>query len=184
MKAVFAAVLSLLPAFSAHSATLAGDSIDAYVSAYGGRIYGFGLDRPFVVSDGTVDTKQYSNAFTLNVNGDGFNIQFLTYGQFSSSAAFTMSDLNFHSTAPVELSGLTIDTNIVGHTTDITPTAIRLNLGDVYINTDKYFRAKFVTSAVPEVSTLSLMAVGLLGVAVMFSRGNAASRTDRVNDKV
>ncbi len=166
--------LALLATSQASSATLAGDTVDAFISVDYGfgpeRKSGFGLDGPFVVADGTADTKQYSSAFTLNVDGDGFNIQFLILGRWAPGTTFTLNDFDFFSSEPVSLSGLNINTSLAGYSTEIGSDYIRLNLGDVYIGPDKYFQATFVTSPVPEPSTLVFSAIALAGVATQVHR--------------
>src|SRR4051812_22896904 len=83
------------------SASLAGDTID--VGMYRtvdtgrgiGRITGFGLDGPFVVQDGIADMKQYSVAYTVNVDGGGFAVDYLNSFQWGNGVVFRLSDLNF-----------------------------------------------------------------------------------------
>jgi hypothetical protein len=156
-----------LPAF-ASAASLEGDTIDAYISAYGGRISGFGLDAPFVVTNGTLDTKTYSSAFKLNVDGTSFDIKFLLDAQFASDATLTLADLDFDVPNYI-LSNAVLNSNLTGYSFETGSDYLRINLGDVFIGTDKYIQGSFITSPVPEPSTgiLAALGLGVLGIARM-----------------
>lgn len=167
MKALnLAASLVFLISSSTSAATLAGDTIDAYVGGFYGltRVNGFGLDRPFVVKDGKTDTKQYSNVFTLDVDGDGFGINFYLYSQLTDGFTLNLTGLDFAASAPVTLSGLDVSTNLAGVTYGVGPDSIKLQLGNVMTDNGMYFKAKFITTPVPELGTSTLLAVGLIAL--------------------
>jgi len=152
---------------SASAATIAGDTIDAYAGGFYGieRIKGFGLDAPFVVKDGRSDTKQYSNAFTLDVDGDGFSVNFYFFSQLADGFRLNLVDLNFDAPSPVALVDLDVTTNLSGVTFKVGPESVQINLGNVKTDNGMYFNAKFLTSPVPEVSTVALLGLGLVAIA-------------------
>ncbi len=151
----------------ATAATLAGDTIDAYVGGVYGqpRLTGFGLDAPFVVKDGRSDTKQYSNAFTLDVDGNGFQINFLLYSVLKDGFTINLTDLDFSAPSPVILSDLTVSTNVTGLNYEFTEDSVKILLGNVFIDNGMYFKASFSTSPVPEPSNSILMTLGLAWLA-------------------
>ena len=162
--------------------TLEGDTVDAAMirtidTGYGlGRIVGYGLEGPFVVVNGPADVQQYSEHYLLDIDGDHFTVDFL--GQFTSGwqegTVLRLSDLDFSGTS--FLSGLNIDTNLVGYTLTFGSNYIDIGLGGTEFSGSTYFNATFKVSqvtAIPEPATLALMAVGLLGVA------SAAKRSRR-----
>lgn len=100
----FSGVLTSLLAAAAmnvQAAGLAGDSIDAAMirtvdTGYGlGRIYGYGLDRPFVVLDGASDLQKYSGTFTLDVDSHGFSIKFLSSAGWQDGIVLRLANLDF-----------------------------------------------------------------------------------------
>jgi hypothetical protein len=112
----------------------------------------------------------------LDIDGDHFTVDFL--GQFTSGwqegTVLRLSDLDFSGAS--FLSGLEIDTNLVGYTLAFGSNYIDIGLGGTEFSGSTYFNATFKVSqvtAIPEPATLALMAVGLLGVA------SAAKRSRR-----
>ena len=167
--------LALVLATGASAApTLEGDTVDAAMirtidTGYGlGRIYGYGLEGPFVVVDGPGDGQQYSEHFVLDIDGDHFTVDFL--GQFPSGwqegTVLRLSDLDF-SPASV-LTGLDVDTNLAGYTLTLGSDFIDIGLGGTQFSGTTFFNGTFRVSqvtAIPEPTTLALMLAGLLGVA-------------------
>jgi hypothetical protein len=154
--------------------TLEGDTVDAAMIRTIDT--GYGLEGPFVVVNGPADVQQYSEHYLLDIDGDHFTVDFL--GQFTSGwqegTVLRLSDLDFSGTS--FLSGLNIDTNLVGYTLTFGSNYIDIGLGGTEFSGSTYFNATFKVSqvtAIPEPATLALMAVGLLGVA------SAAKRSRR-----
>ncbi|MFC3376523.1 PEPxxWA-CTERM sorting domain-containing protein [Rugamonas sp. CCM 8940] len=170
----FVALLSsLLFAAGAQAApTLLGDTVDAGMyrtvdTGHGvGRINGFGLDAPFVVQAGTADLQHYSVAYSLNVEGDKFLIDFLHPSQWGSGIVFRLSGLDF-SPAGGHLSSLTVDSNLSGYTLKVGKDYVEIGLAGVKGTADSYFTGSFNVSAVPEPSSWAMLALGLgaLGAA-------------------
>ncbi|GLI37497.1 PEP-CTERM sorting domain-containing protein [Geobacter hydrogenophilus] len=186
-------VLSLLATTattSAHASpiTLTGDEIDAAMirtvdSGYGlGRINGYGLDSPFVVQDGNSDEKQYSSLFKLNVDGGGFSVKFLYSAGWQEGVVLRLSDLDFAPTGSF-LSSLAIDTNLVGYTLSVGPDSIDIGLGETHFTNNTYFDGTFnvsspeSVSAVPEPASISLIALGLVGVIAMRKRSRYTNKS-------
>ena len=163
--------LFVATAANAQAFTLAGDTIDAAMirtvdTGYGlGRISGYGLDAPFVVAEGTADQRQYSSAFSINVDGGAFDIRFLTSAGWQQGIVLRLTDLDFSPSGSF-LSGLTVDTNLVGYGLTIGPDSIDIGLGGTHFTSSTYFTGTFnVITAVPEPSSLALLALGLIGIA-------------------
>jgi hypothetical protein len=183
MKFVEWTAAALALAFASQVAaapTLAGDTVDAAMirtvdNGYGlGRVVGYGLEGPFVVVNGPSDGQQYSEHFVLNIDGEHFSIDFL--GQFSSGwqegTVLRLSDLDFFPTS--FLTGLDVDTNLVGYTLTLGADFIDIGLGGTEFSGATFFDGTFRVSqvtAIPEPSTLVLMLAGLLGVASLSHRG-------------
>jgi hypothetical protein len=166
-------LLGLFFAANAHAGvTLTGDLVDAGMyrtvdTGRGvGRITGFGLDQPFVVEEGVADRKQYSVAYALDVDGGGFAIDYLNAFSWGAGVVFRLSDLDF--TNGGLLKSLAIDTNMVGYGLTVGADFIEINLSGVKGTRDVYFNGQFVTtSAVPEPSSVALLALGLAGVVLI-----------------
>ena len=149
--------------------TLAGDQIDAAIvrttfdAFFGiGRINGYGLDAPFVVQDGTADTHQYSSVFKLNVDGDKFFLNFLSFARWQEGIVLRLSDLDF-STVGSYLSSINVDTNLAGYGLSVGTDYVEIGLGGTNFTPSTYFTGTFNTSSVPEPGSLALVAMGLLG---------------------
>ena len=189
MRLVEGIVAGLALAFAtgvAAAPTLEGDTVDAAMirtvdTGYGlGRVVGYGLEGPFVVVNGPTDGQQYSEHFILDIDSDHFTVDFL--GQFSSGwqegTVLRLSDLDF-SPASV-LTGLDVDTNLVGYTLALGADFIDIGLGETHFSGTTFFNGTFRVSqvtAIPEPTTLALMLAGLLGVASAGKRAQQAARS-------
>lgn len=166
-------------AANAHAGvTLAGDIVDAGMyrtvdTGRGvGRITGFGLDAPFMVQDGPADQKKYSVAYTLDVNGDGFLMDYVNPFQWGAGIVFRLSDLDFSHGA--SLATLIVDTNMSGYGLNIGADFIELDLTGMRGDGNVFFKGTFVTAAatdVPEPAPLALLALGLAGAGWVRRRG-------------
>lgn len=169
--------LTLLATAPAHAGpiSLAGDQIDAAMirtidTGYGiGRISGYGLDAPFVVQEGNADQQQYSSSFSLDVDGNGFSIWFLSMAGWQDGIVLGLSDLDF-SPMGSSLSSVKVDTNLVGYALTTGPDWIDIGLGETHFTADTYFIGTFEVSSVPEPSTIALVFLGLLGVSALRKR--------------
>lgn len=156
--------------------TLAGDTIDAGMyrtvdTGRGtGRIMGFGLDQPFVVEEGTADQKRYSVAYTLDVDGHSFMMDYQNIFHWGEGIVFRLSDLDFSNGAA--LASLKVDTNMTGYRVNVGADFVELDMSGVRGNRDIYFRGSFVTAAaaVPEPGSLPLLALGIGAFALGRSR--------------
>jgi hypothetical protein len=156
--------------------SLVGDLVDAGMyrtidTGRGvGRILGFGLDQPFMVEEGAADLKKYSVAYSLNVDGGGFAIDYLNSFSWGSGIVFRLSDLDFSNGGL--LKSLVVDSNMSGYTLNVGKDFVEINLSGVRGTRDAYFNGQFVTTAaqVPEPSSMALLALGLAGVAFAAKR--------------
>ena len=166
--------LSLLTATVAHASpvTLTGDQIDVAMirtinNGYGlGRVLGYGLANPFIVQDGSADQQQYSSAFTLDVDGDGFSIRFLSTAGWQAGTLLRFSDLDFSGVGS-SLASLSVDTNLVGYSLSTGSDWIDIGLGGTRFTSNTYFNGTFQVSSVPEPMSIALVALGLLGVITL-----------------
>lgn len=168
---MFAATLLATTAVQASPVTLAGDTIDAAIVRtindpyYGeGRLFGYGLDAPFVVQDGNSDQKKYSSAFKLDVDGDKFSVWFLSLAGWQDGIVLRLSDLDFSQPGST-LSSVSANTNLVGYTLTVGADSIDLGLGGTHFTPSTYFVGTFGVSSVPEPASLALVVLGLAGVA-------------------
>ncbi|HNM22711.1 MAG: PEP-CTERM sorting domain-containing protein [Betaproteobacteria bacterium] len=169
--------LALLTATAAHAGptTLVGDQIDAAMirtidTGYGlGRIFGYGLDAPFVVQDGNADQHQYSSAFKLDVDGNKFSIRFLQLAGWQDGIVLRLSDLDFSPIGSV-LSSVSVNTNLAGYTLTTGADWIDLGLGGTHFTANTYFIGTFDVSSVPEPTPLALVSLGLLYVSALRKR--------------
>lgn len=167
-------LLGLFVAANAHAdVTLTGDLVDAGMyrtvdTGRGiGRITGFGLDAPFVVAEGASDRKQYSVAYGLDVDGDRFGIDYLNSFSWGTGIVFRLEDLDFSNGAILE--SLMVDTNMVGYVLSVGTDFVEIDLSGVSGTRDAYFNGQFITAhtaQVPEPSSLALLMLGAVGVAL------------------
>lgn len=146
--------------------TLTGDLIDAGMyrtvdTGRGlGRIVGFGLDQPFVVAEGASDRRQYSVAYSLDVDGTGFAIDYLNAFSWGTGIVFRLNDLDFADGSL--LKSLVVDTNMTGYALHVGADFLEIDLSGVRGTRDAYFNGQFVTSAqVPEPTAPALLALAL-----------------------
>jgi hypothetical protein len=162
--------------------SLSGDTIDAGMyrtvdTGRGvGRIVGFGLDNPFVVEDGVADQKKYSVAYTLDVDGDRFAIDYLNPFAWGAGIVFRMTDLDFSNGALLQ--SLAVDTNMVGYGLTVGADYVEINLSGVKGTRDAYFNGQFITAAaeVPEPSSIALLGLGLAGIGFGARRARATRK--------
>lgn len=181
----FSGVLTSLLAAAAmnvQAAGLAGDSIDAAMirtvdTGYGlGRIYGYGLDRPFVVLDGASDLQKYSGTFTLDVDSHGFSIKFLSSAGWQDGIVLRLANLDFGAPDIYALKGVSVETNLIGYSLSTGPDSLDILLGGTRFTESTYFNGTFSISSVPEPSALTLLAVALAPM-LMVARSRVEKRS-------
>lgn len=149
---------------------LAGDSIDAAIiktidTGYGvGRVMGFGLDEAFTVVDGSSDLRKYSTAFTLDVDDQGFVIQFLKTAGWQAGTILRLSDMDFGDPGTRALSGVDLDTNLAGVSFTSGANYLDIQWGGTQFDSETYLHGTFVVAPVPEAGTFALLALGLVGL--------------------
>jgi hypothetical protein len=173
---------------NADTPTLEGDTIDAAIiktidNGYGlGRNLGFGLDAPFVVVNGPADLHQYSDVFKLDVDGDHFSIDFLELAGWQDGTLFRLSDLDF-SVPGSFLAGVAVSTNLVGYTLTFGSDYIDIAWGGTQFTADTFLTGTFAVGqvpAIPEPSSLALMAAGLAGMASFAKKRSRKLRSGEV----
>ena len=181
VRAAVVAALSATSVLAAHAQTIAGDEIDVGIyrtidTGYGlGRVYGYGLDGPFVVENGFGDEKTYSSAFTINVEALYFDVDFLTLAGWQEGTVLRLTDFDFREIPyPVYLGIGYVESNLVGDFT-VTNTAdsIEVAWGGTQFDQDTYLRVIFgaiPVAPVPEPETWALMLVGLASVGAIVHR--------------
>lgn len=178
----FLAGLIAAAAVNVQAAGLAGDSIDAAVirtvdTGYGlGRISGYGLDRPFVVLDGSSDLQQYRGTFTLDVDDHGFSIKFLSSAGWQDGIVLRLTDLDFGASGMYALKGLNVETNLIGYSLTTGADSVDILLGGTRFTEKTYFNATFAISSVPEPGALTLLALGLAPM-LMVARRESKNRS-------
>ena len=148
------------------NASLIGDTIDAGIYAYDGtRILGYGLDEPFIVAAGISDQKQYSDIFLLNVEANGFYIDYILDCPPTStcgwSAEFRIFDLNFRD----GINGVSVESNAAGWNDSFltfTDNSVTLHWNAISWDSDTYFDVTL--SSVPLPPAVWLLSSGLLGL--------------------
>ncbi len=157
---------------TAQTGTLVGDTIDAAMirtvdTGFGlGRITGYGLDAPFIVLDGLTDQRQYSSAFSLNVDGSQFGIRFLSTAGWQDGIVLRISDLDFSGGS--FLSGVTINTNVSnlsGYTLTTSADWLEIGLGGTQFTPSTILAGSFNVTPVTVPSSFVLLTMGLLAVA-------------------
>ena len=155
----------------ATAGTLVGDSIDVSMNrtidtGYGvGRISGYGLEAPFTVIDGDGDKQLYSSAFTIDVDGSGFKVQFLTSAGWQQGILLRLNDLDFKSSSGYELRDLTINSNLSGYSFAVGSDFIDIGLGGTRFLPSTYLSVAFGTAPIPEPGTFALFSVALATLA-------------------
>ncbi|MDO9312965.1 MAG: PEP-CTERM sorting domain-containing protein [Burkholderiaceae bacterium] len=136
-------------------------------TGYGlGRITGFGLEAPFTVIDGDADKQEYSSAFTIDVDGSGFKVQFLTRAGWQDGVLLRLSDLDFKSGSGNELKDLTVSSNLSGYSLAVGSDYIDIGLGGTQFLPSTYLSVAFGAAPVPEPGTLALFSLALAALAV------------------
>ncbi|MDQ1832549.1 PEP-CTERM sorting domain-containing protein [Massilia scottii] len=159
-------------------ASLLGDTVDAGMyrtidTGKGvGRITGFGLDSPFVVENGLADQKNYSVAYTLNVDADRFVMDYRNPFAWGAGIVFRLTDLDFSNGA--SLQSLMVDTNMVGYGLTVGADYVEINLSGVSGTRDAYFSGQFITTAVPEPTSIAMLSLGLAVVGFGAHRARKA----------
>ncbi|MFB9245459.1 PEP-CTERM sorting domain-containing protein [Massilia antarctica] len=159
-------------------ASLLGDTVDAGMyrtvdTGKGvGRIMGFGLDGPFVVENGLADQKNYSVAYTLDVDADRFAIDYRNPFAWGNGIVFRLTDLDFSNGA--SLQSLKVDTNMVGYGLTVGADYVEINLSGVHGTRDAYFNGQFITTAVPEPTSFAMLSLGLAVVGFGARRARKA----------
>ncbi len=155
-------------AMNVQASGLAGDSIDAAVirTVSGGyplgRISGHGLEQPFTVVDGPSDLQKYSGAFTLDVDDHGFSLKFLITAGWQDGIVLRLSDLDFGTPGTNFLTGVNVETNLIGYSLATQANSVDILLGGTRFTESTYLNGTFVTSAVPEPDAFILLALGLV----------------------
>jgi len=183
VRAAVVAALSATSVLAAHAQTIAGDEIDVGIyrtidTGYGlGRVYGYGLDGPFVVENGFGDEKTYSSAFTINVEALYFDVDFLTLAGWQEGTVLRLTDFDFREIPyPVYLGIGYVESNLVGsYTVTNTDDSIEVAWGGTQFNEDTYLKVFFPpspveVSAIPEPETWALMVAGSAGLGAVARR--------------
>ena len=189
IRAAVVTVLSATSMLATQAQTLAGDEIDVGIyrtvdTGYGlGRVFGYGLDGPFVVENGFGDEKTYSSVFRINVEALYFEVDFITLAGWQEGTVLRLSDFDFREIPyPVYLAGIAyVESNLVGaFTVTHTADSIDVNWGGTQFNEDTYLKVFFPPSpvtAVPEPETWALMLAGLASVGAISRRRASRPRS-------
>ena len=160
-------IVLLLPL--AANADLIGDEIDAGIFREDNtRITGFGLDGPFVVEAGPGDMQQYSSVFTLDVEANSFNLDYIITSPASwvPGITFQIFDLDWVNMPNGIITGLIIDTNVVGwddSRATFDDHSATFLFGDLEIEETSFLNVEFVTEEVPEPSSAAILGACWIG---------------------
>jgi hypothetical protein len=128
-------------------------------------VNGFGLDSPYVVASGASDLKQYSDVFALDVEQDGFVIDYNVQGTRGWAGYFKISDLDFGS----GIAAVSIDTNAVNWDLSnmlvFDSSSVTLRWMGISFDSDTYFNVTLSDSPseVPIPAAAFMFAPALLG---------------------
>ncbi|MCV2419420.1 PEP-CTERM sorting domain-containing protein [Paucibacter sp. DJ2R-2] len=176
---IVASVLGALHSGFASAGPLTGDFVDVAMlrtidTGYGlGRITGYGLDSPFQVVEGDADKKQYSSSFTIDVDGAGFEILFISTAGWQDGIVLRLSDLDFAPGSSFSSFSLLADSNLLGYTLSFGKDFVDIGLGGTSYGPSTYFRGTFI---VPEPSTTAILGIALAALTLTRTRRGLATK--------